>query len=146
LFIFFWPLCCLFFFDIRILITPLVSSNSSSGTWSHDHIYVHNPVLLFSIVTLTYHQNFKSYKMGVTSGTGNAHLSWEPKFTPVFVGFVFHNLLSFVHNYLSFDHCTMYCLSFFDIRLTASLCTSWRTRLQCGRSWVRAPIGSNQRL
>ena len=24
----FWPLCCLFFFDIRILITPLVSSNS----------------------------------------------------------------------------------------------------------------------
>jgi hypothetical protein len=24
---FFWPLCCLFFFDIQILITPLVSSN-----------------------------------------------------------------------------------------------------------------------
>ena len=29
----FWPLCCLFFFDIRILITPLVSS-SSSYEWS----------------------------------------------------------------------------------------------------------------
>ena len=28
----FWPLCCLFFFDIRILIAPLVSSNSSSIT------------------------------------------------------------------------------------------------------------------
>ena len=26
---FLWPLCCLFFFDIRILITHLVSSNSS---------------------------------------------------------------------------------------------------------------------
>ena len=26
---FFWPLCCLFFFDLGILITPLVSSNSS---------------------------------------------------------------------------------------------------------------------
>jgi hypothetical protein len=26
---FFWSLCCLFVFDIRILITPLVSSNSS---------------------------------------------------------------------------------------------------------------------
>ena len=26
---FFWPLCSLFFFDIRILITPLVSLNSS---------------------------------------------------------------------------------------------------------------------
>jgi hypothetical protein len=29
LYFFFWPLCCLFFFDIQILITPLVSSNSS---------------------------------------------------------------------------------------------------------------------
>jgi len=26
---FFWPLCCLYIFDLRILITPLVSSNSS---------------------------------------------------------------------------------------------------------------------
>jgi hypothetical protein len=26
LYFFFWPLCCLFFFDIRILIVPLVSS------------------------------------------------------------------------------------------------------------------------
>ena len=30
LYLFFWPLCCLLFFDIQILITPLVSSNSSS--------------------------------------------------------------------------------------------------------------------
>ena len=29
LYFFFWPLCCLFFFDIRILIALLVSSNSS---------------------------------------------------------------------------------------------------------------------
>ena len=29
LYFFFWPLCCLFFFEIRILIAPLVSSNSS---------------------------------------------------------------------------------------------------------------------
>ena len=29
LYCFFWPLCCMFFFDIRILIAPLVSSNSS---------------------------------------------------------------------------------------------------------------------
>ena len=26
---FFWPLCCLFFFDLRILMATLVSSNSS---------------------------------------------------------------------------------------------------------------------
>ena len=31
LYLFFWPLCCLFFSDIRVLITPLVSSNSSFG-------------------------------------------------------------------------------------------------------------------
>jgi hypothetical protein len=29
LYFFFWSLCCLFFFDIRILLTPLVSSSSS---------------------------------------------------------------------------------------------------------------------
>jgi hypothetical protein len=29
---FFWPLCCLFFFDIRILLSPLVSSTNSSYT------------------------------------------------------------------------------------------------------------------
>jgi len=29
LYFFFWPLCCLSFFDVRILIAPLVSSNSS---------------------------------------------------------------------------------------------------------------------
>jgi hypothetical protein len=28
LYLFFWPLCCLFFFDLRILITSSVSSNS----------------------------------------------------------------------------------------------------------------------
>jgi hypothetical protein len=32
---FFWPLCCLSFFDLRILITPLVSSNSSCQTIRH---------------------------------------------------------------------------------------------------------------
>jgi len=31
LYFFFWPLCCLYFFDVRILIAPLVSSNSSCG-------------------------------------------------------------------------------------------------------------------
>jgi hypothetical protein len=29
LYFFFWPLCCMLFFDIRILLTSLVSSNSS---------------------------------------------------------------------------------------------------------------------
>ena len=36
LYFFFWPLCCLFFFDIRILITPLVFSNSSCNL----HVFI----------------------------------------------------------------------------------------------------------
>ena len=35
---FFWSLCCLFFFDIRFLITSLVSSNSSSTCKSNVEI------------------------------------------------------------------------------------------------------------
>ena len=31
-----WPLCCLFFFDLRILITLLVSSNTSLGCKSKE--------------------------------------------------------------------------------------------------------------
>jgi hypothetical protein len=30
---FIWPLCCLSFLDLRILITPLVSSIFSSAEW-----------------------------------------------------------------------------------------------------------------
>ena len=30
-----WPLCCLSFFDLWILITPLVSSNSIQRNWQH---------------------------------------------------------------------------------------------------------------
>ena len=36
----FGPLYCLFFFDIRILIAPLVSSNSSSKPRKH-HVYIY---------------------------------------------------------------------------------------------------------
>ena len=40
-FVFFWSLCNLFFFDIRIIITPLVSSNSSHQTELLSLIYVY---------------------------------------------------------------------------------------------------------
>ena len=39
LYFYFWPLSCLFFFDLRILITPLISSNysySAQKTESHN--------------------------------------------------------------------------------------------------------------
>ena len=41
LYFFFWPLCCLFFFDIRILIAPLVSSNSSFLHVTKDKVRPH---------------------------------------------------------------------------------------------------------
>jgi hypothetical protein len=40
LYFFFWPLCCLFFYDIRILIAPLVSSNSSCPSDVHGLYYM----------------------------------------------------------------------------------------------------------
>ena len=41
---FFWPLCCLYFFNLRILITPLLSSNTSS-------YYIFSP--FFKCTTMT---------------------------------------------------------------------------------------------
>ena len=35
---YFWPLCCLFLFDIRILITPLITSNSSCQHIFYKHV------------------------------------------------------------------------------------------------------------
>jgi hypothetical protein len=43
LYFFFWPLCCLFIFNLRILITPLISSNSSY------------PLVLVNLYTLFYY-------------------------------------------------------------------------------------------
>jgi hypothetical protein len=45
LFFFIWPLCCLFF-DLRILITPLVSSNSSRNRLRHSRL------IIFSIYSI----------------------------------------------------------------------------------------------
>ena len=43
--LFYWPLCCLSFFDLRILITPLVSSNSSYRTSNYKRVTIYK--LLF---------------------------------------------------------------------------------------------------
>jgi hypothetical protein len=50
------PLCCLSFFDLRILITPLVYSNYFSiDNWKH-HVFIH-----FRTNLLTYPWPFVSY-------------------------------------------------------------------------------------
>ena len=48
LYFFFWPLCCLFFFDIRILITPLVSANSSYTKNNLKQLQMSNSLLIRS--------------------------------------------------------------------------------------------------
>jgi hypothetical protein len=45
-YVFFWSLCCLFFLDLRFLITPLVSSNSS---YFHNLLHTKFSTLFFLI-------------------------------------------------------------------------------------------------
>ena len=47
LYFFFWPLCCLIFFDMRILFTPLVSNSNSSHT-----MYVTKRAAVASVATI----------------------------------------------------------------------------------------------
>ena len=42
LYFFVWSLCCLFFFDIQILITPLVSSNFGHARSINTQVWVHS--------------------------------------------------------------------------------------------------------
>jgi hypothetical protein len=52
---FFWPLCCLFFSDIRILITPLVSSNSSEKGSRFIHvIYIYLLILVSNTIFISH--------------------------------------------------------------------------------------------
>ena len=55
---FFWPLSCLFFFDIRILITPVVSSNSSYSIGSFVCVYFSE-----DHSALYYHLSFNIYNV-----------------------------------------------------------------------------------
>jgi hypothetical protein len=65
---------CLFFFNIRILIVPLVSSNSSN------HFEGIHCLLIDSL--------FVQWQMfNATSGAGTANPSGEPEFIPVLMGF-----------------------------------------------------------
>ena len=52
LYFFFWPLCCLFFFDLRIVITTLGSSNSSYKTE-----YTRCFIILLGITIVTLYNN-----------------------------------------------------------------------------------------
>ena len=66
----FWPLCFLSSFHLRILITHLVSSSSSS--MSH------------AAIIYVYHGRFSSNTTGDNSGAGTAYPSGSLELTPVF--------------------------------------------------------------
>ena len=55
LYFFFWPLFCLFFFDIRIVITPLGSSSSSYKKENTRCLII---LLVMTIVTLHYNTDY----------------------------------------------------------------------------------------
>jgi predicted nucleic acid-binding Zn ribbon protein len=56
----FWPLCCLFFFDLRILITPLVSSSFSYGLFtSKRHVFKKPTDLRMGVYDLWYHESME---------------------------------------------------------------------------------------
>ena len=78
LYFFFWPQCCLYFFDIRILVTPLISSNSSyclvlyyvfPAQYAFTHVmYEH---FLHNLDQLNIREYRRAIKKGRSRETGN---------------------------------------------------------------------------
>ena len=74
---FFWPLCCLSFFDLRILITPLVSSNSciENRQFSTKSItfYTNNYIMCSFICRISPHdEHWSSYQRLVKLCSGQS--------------------------------------------------------------------------
>ena len=65
----FWPSCCLSSFDLRILITHLVSSSSS--------------IMSHAAIVYPYHDIFSINTTGAASGAVSADPSGAPEFIPV---------------------------------------------------------------
>jgi hypothetical protein len=77
---FFWPLCRLFFFDIRIVITPLVSSNSSWQTQFWCLIIVNYTRILINISDVQFWYNYLQHlELKVKALTCIAHMQTNAK-------------------------------------------------------------------
>ena len=63
LYFFFWPLCCLFFFDIRNLFTTLVASNSSceGRIWWLKTITLKTKKVITDLTSINHNSNMKSF-------------------------------------------------------------------------------------
>jgi hypothetical protein len=71
----FWPLCCLFFFDLRILITPLVSSNFFLWQVSHYYEIIANKRVINVILTC-----MNSLKFSYLSNLWKEEISFNTNF------------------------------------------------------------------
>jgi hypothetical protein len=75
---FFWPLCCLFFFDMRILIAPLVYSNSSneSSTSFRKAVWLYNqgnyPIFPLTVSYPQFPSNFISHPNLIVSSNNDS--------------------------------------------------------------------------
>ena len=128
LYFFFWPLCCLFFFDIRILITPLVSSSSSCQlSLSVNEIRQNNGLKRNIFILNTQHSvsfgyylhiqafclsSFMTYHRvcnqgnptGAISGAETGYPPGAHQFIPVFCGFVLLDVQFFVECFVDNIH------------------------------------------
>ena len=76
LFFFFWPLCCLSFFDLLILITPFVSSNSSC---IHLTIYLSIWLSICLYIYISYSTSLWRRQIKVITKLPNSEQSYKGK-------------------------------------------------------------------
>ena len=70
----FWPLCCLSIFDLRILITPLVSSNSSYIICNSPvYLYIYTIFFIVKNCRHTYIQSFPKMRSVLWSNACSEH-------------------------------------------------------------------------
>ena len=98
LYFFAWPLCCLFVFDIRILIVPLVSSNSSSTCHKHFPSFTHSWLITRFVTRLTPRVPLVEQELITLPD----HLSSSPGFSGVRVTRSLILCVCFVDRFLSF--------------------------------------------
>ena len=94
LYFFFWSLCCVSFFDLRILITPLVSSNSS--------YCLHAFILCLNIVTplVNAHDKFIVFCLShsSSSNTNRGQVSYYHPCELLFRLWIYWTCITFVYS------------------------------------------------
>jgi hypothetical protein len=100
---FFWPLCCLSFFNLRILIIPLLSSDSSYSNWIGEKAWIYNwhPFVFVPTCLIEYLRN-KSWK---PESVLSFNMGWRilvnfiPRFQKLKTHSGFHDLFRFWYVY-----------------------------------------------